>query len=309
MKLDFIIIGGQKCGSTYLHKVISDHPQINMLKEEIPNFESPEYEHGGLKELENMLTGLDQRKVIGIKRPSYLTIHDVKDRIQKEVPHAKLIAILRNPVERLKSAYFHYMNNGAMPVQPLHEGMTAVLEGKVSPKYKRSRELLEFGMYAKYLRAYKEAFDENILILLHDDLKRDKLEVIKKCYHFLEVDDTYIPGEEVLNGRPQKVNYSIPKAKLKAFNNKFLFSYNEDRTRLTVKDQNLFEKIAYNGIKGFDKLVFSPLFNSEEKPFFEQEQLKKIQAVYREDIDALEQLLSVDLSHWLKSPLRSERPS
>ena len=45
MKLDFAIIGGQKCGSTYLHHVISEHPEVEMVSGESPQFEDPDYHY------------------------------------------------------------------------------------------------------------------------------------------------------------------------------------------------------------------------------------------------------------------------
>ena len=111
MKLDFIIIGGQKCGSTYLHHIINEHPEIDTLPGESPYFESPDYEDYGMDKLEKLINELDQNKVIGIKRPNYLSKPEVPLRIFKENRKIKLIVILRNPIERLWAKYSHRHRN------------------------------------------------------------------------------------------------------------------------------------------------------------------------------------------------------
>lgn len=299
MKLDFIVIGGQKCGSTYIHTVINQHPDVQMPMGESAHFESPDYENGGLKQLEQLLSKLDQTKKIGIKRPNYLCKAEVVDRIYNFDKDMKLIVILRNPIDRLKSSYFHRMNYGVSPILPLNEGIDKLLQGKLKKKYPRTEELIEFGYYAKYLKEYIKKFGDKLLILFYDDLVKDKLGTIKKCYSFLELDDKFVPDEKSLDSRPQKVNYSLLRTKLLTQKNRFRFTYNESRTRLFVKKQNSLDHFICRNIDRIDRYILSKYFVEDKKPRFNPDTLSRLAKIYKEDVKELEAMCQVDLSHWI----------
>ena len=84
--------------------------------------------------------------------------------------------------------------------------------------YKKSiqevRKFLEFGLYHKHLENYLRYFGDNIKIFLMDDLKSKQNQVISECYKFLGIDDMYMPPQKILKGRPQKVNYSLFRARV-----------------------------------------------------------------------------------------------
>lgn len=300
MKLDFIVIGGQKCGSTYIQEVINQHPDVDMVKGECPHFESPDYENGGLKKLENLIKELDHNKLIGIKRPNYLSRPEVPSRIKSQNKNVKLITILRNPVDRLKSAYFHNMNDGFAPVLALNTGVEKLLNGELNKKYPRTKELLEFGFYGKFIKNYLELFDENLLVLTYDELRKDKLAVIKKCYSFLNIDDNFIP-HQWLNTRPQKVNYSLLRTHVLTKKNRFTFDYNDNRTRLSLKNQSLLDKIICKNIDLLDRFFLNKFIISNKKPEFTPEIKQQLLEIYASDIEDLESLLSIDLSNWKKT--------
>ncbi|MGD1889034.1 MAG: sulfotransferase domain-containing protein [Cyclobacteriaceae bacterium] len=299
MKLDFAIIGGQKCGSTYLQEIIYQHPNVQMVEGECPHFESPDYENDGLFRLNKLLKNLDQSKCIGIKRPNYLSRLEVPERIKKINRDIKLILILRNPLERLRSAYFHYMNYGFSPVLPLNEGVEKILSGKLFAKYHHTASLIEFGFYAKFLKIYLQEFDHsNLLVLLHDDLKKDKLSVIRRCYSFLNIDTNFVPHHNSLESRPQKVNYSLIRTKILAKKNRFQFSYNNEKTRLFVKDQTEWDKLICRNIDRIDRYIINKLTDNNKKPQFNERIKRRLHDLYNSEIEELEKLLSVDLTIW-----------
>lgn len=298
MKLDFIIIGGQKCGSTYLHHIINEHPDISMVSGESPEFETPDYENGGLEKLKNKIQKLDQNKVIGIKRPNYLCSEEVPERLFKESPNAKLIVILRNPVERLKSSYFHQINNGFCPVLEINTGVKKLLDGSLNESYPRTKNIIKYGFYSTYLKKYINLFEHNLLILTYDELRENRDQVIKKCYKFLNVDESFVPQKEI-NKRPQKVTYSIPRVKFLVKANKYRFSYNKNKTRLFEKKQNLWDILNYSIIKGVDKYILNYFFKNEKPELSEKNKLKLIE-IYKDDIQALESMINCDLNSWKK---------
>jgi len=297
MKLDFIIIGGQKCGSTYLHEVINEHPDIEMVPGECPHFESPDYEKGGVEQLNKLIEKLDNNKILGIKRPSYLSKSEVPFRIKKVNNKVKLIVILRNPLERLKSAYFHYMNYGFSPLLELNSGIEKLLNGDLAKQYPRTAEILEFSFYWKNLNHYLDIFKENILVLTYDELKEDRKSVIEKCYSFLGVNKSFIPSQS-LNSRPQKVNYSLIRTRFLAKMNKHQYIYNKDRTRLFNKDKSVWDKCICGVIYLIDKYVLIFFIKNNKKPEFDSYIKQQLIKKYHLDIENLEKTLNVDLSRW-----------
>lgn len=297
MKLDFIIIGGQKCGSSYLHNVISQHPDVDMIPDECAHFESPDYEDRGVEKLMDLLKELNQEKLIGIKRPNYLAKPEVPARIQQANKNIKLIAILRNPIDRLKSAYFHSMRNGFSPILSLDQGVEKLLKGDLAKNYPRTDELIEFGLYFKHLKEYKTLFGERLLVLTYDQLLKDKKKVIKKCYTFLGVDNGFIPYNSI-DSRPQKVTYSLLRTWFLNKKNKHLFTYNKPKTRLFLKTQSRLDRFSIGCIDWIDRLILQRISKGNKKPEFNDSIKEQLLELYRQDIDGLETLLNIDLSLW-----------
>lgn len=293
----FMIIGAQKSASTFIQLCLAEHPEIFMPKGETPFFETPDYEQSeGLVALEKIFEGR-QEPSLGIKRPNYLGKPEVPPRIQKHLPDAKLIAVLRNPIDRAISAYFHNIYYGFIPPLDVEFGMRKLLfDPSYSEENKRAPEILEFGFYYKYLSEYAHFIERNqLLIFLHEDVVKAPLESIQKTYEFLGVASDYTPKS--LHSRPQRVLYNLKRLKLVSKRNRFMFRYDGNRTRLHGKDMSLIEKALAGGITFFDKKILVRLM-SNEKPRISAHLRKMLYDVYADDIASLETMLDRDLSMW-----------
>lgn len=293
---NFLIIGAQKSASTFIHICLAEHPEVFMPPDEITYFEDPDFRQIKLEEFERLFAEVNGEKAIGIKRPNYLAKPEVPARIKEMVPEAKLIAVLRNPVQRAVSAYFHYVNNGFIPPAPLEKSMTRLLDGEYEKSYPKSEEILEYGLYHKHLERYLSFFDrERILVLFHDEIAKDNLAQLQETYRFLGIDDSYVPRQ--LNDRPQAVVYSIPRLKLLRLRNERLYDYNSDRTRLYIREQSRLDRAVCRTIDRLDRFVLSRVFGNE-KPALGEGLRRKLHAFYAEDVGRLEELLGVNLERW-----------
>ncbi len=107
-KPDFLIIGAQKSGTTSLFDLLVTHPKILMPPNKEVHFFDFQYQNGlswYYSQLPDKFQSL-RRNLIGEATPSYLYHLLSAERIYKTLPNTKLIAILRNPVDRAISQYF-----------------------------------------------------------------------------------------------------------------------------------------------------------------------------------------------------------
>jgi hypothetical protein len=160
-RLDFVIAGAEKAGTTFLVEALRSSPDVAMPAREVRFFRDPFYPER--ERLEDELAGLDGR-LVGIKHPSYLGRPEVPERIAHHYPDVRLLFVLRDPVERAVSAYLHYLRWGQVPFLPPDEGLRRVLDdATASPKY---TDVVEFGRYHTYLRRYLDHFDRSQLLVL-----------------------------------------------------------------------------------------------------------------------------------------------
>ena len=112
----FAIIGAQKSATTFIHRCLSDHPEVFMPSGEISYFEDPDYQESSFDEFLDLFADAKQNQLKGIKRPTYLHKPECPVRIKKIIPDVKLIVVLRNPIDRFISAYFHCIKFNFLPV-------------------------------------------------------------------------------------------------------------------------------------------------------------------------------------------------
>ncbi len=177
-RVSFIGIGAQKCASTWLHDVLSQHPRVAMPtgKKEIDYF-SYHYDFG-FQWYEHHFAASESR-LAGEISPSYLHDPGIAERVAHYNPDMRIILIVREPLARALSNHKHEVRIGHFQGEDL--SFEAGLRN--NPSY------IEQGLYARHLRRWLDVFPrENVLVLRFDDVFARPRDVAAQVCEFLEIE-------------------------------------------------------------------------------------------------------------------------
>jgi hypothetical protein len=200
---DFVIIGTMKGGTTSLYKYLTQHPHIlSARKKEVHFFDKSYQFNRGIrwyKSYFSLQKLASEQLITGEASPSYMFYPQVPYRLFNVLPHVKLIAILRNPVDR---AYSHYQRNVFRGYETLSfEDAIAQeeqrLEGEkdkiiANPNYEsrvyRLYSYLARGRYIEQLESWFQYFTSHqLLIIKSEDLFTHPSQQLNKVFDFLEI--------------------------------------------------------------------------------------------------------------------------
>src|SRR5918996_4052610 len=180
---DFVIIGAQKGGTSFLYYLLTRHPLVEpAARKELHFFDQPEHFDNGAEWYRRCFPRLSskdgQRSITGEATPYYLFDPPVAKRMAEIVPNARLIALLRNPVDR---AYSHYQMQVKRGTEP--RDFEEAIEQQDSSYVSR-------GLYVDQLLRWSEFFSkEQMLILKSEDFFERPVETLKVVLGFLELPD------------------------------------------------------------------------------------------------------------------------
>ena len=202
----FLIIGAQKAGTSSLHIYLSQHPQILPgLRKEIHFFDL--HYDKSLDWYRAHFPLAPDGCITGEASPFYLCHPHVPRRISQTIPSVKLVILLRNPVDRAISHYFHAVRHKRENL-PLEEAFRKE-EQRIGPELAKMQKD-EFynsdvyqrhsyknrGIYVDQLKAYSEYFDkEQMIILDSEDFFHNSKESLKEVFSFLNVDMEFLPDD------------------------------------------------------------------------------------------------------------------
>ena len=295
MKLDFFIMGTEKGGSTYLLQCVREHPAIFMPDQEIAFFEDAFYHEDDLSDFEANFVDSGSATLLGVKRPTMLGHPEFGPRLHRAYPDARLIAILRHPIDRALSAYTHHRSIGTIPNQDAERFLSRMLEGPLAD-YPRASTVLEQGRYERDLRRVEEHYPRDRMCLLTlDDVKKDDRAALRRVFEFLDVDPDYEP--RATRKQPMRAPYSPIMSSYRRFTTNLL----HDRTRdgfLVRRETPLLAPAHFASAVG--NRLLEKLLPGGTKPQISRELRARLVDYYAEDITGLEKRLDRDLSNWRK---------
>lgn len=183
---NFIVIGAGKAGTTSLYGYLSDHPQVFMSDPKELNFFTIEDNwHLGLPWYERHFEGASGARAIGEASGNYANWPEyagVPERMAGVVPDAQLVYVIRDPVERMESAY-RYMRVLGAEHQPMEEAF------RERPIY------MNVSRYALQIEQYLQHYPrERLLVIVSEDLRGQREATMRRVFSFLDVDtDVILP--------------------------------------------------------------------------------------------------------------------
>ena len=313
-KPNFLIIGAQRSGTTSLFRYLKQHPDIYMSKMKEPKFfvfdgEDPQFEgtekepskarYQALRQASitnfqdycGLFVGATGQKAIGEASPHYLYCPRAAERIRYYLPDAKVIAILRDPVER---AYSNFFLQGPRDAKQFIAMFTQAIQEEENSRlddiWDGEIHYVRKGFYYTQLKRYFDIFDQNrIGVYLYSDLEDNLPGLLQDIFRFLEVDDTFTPdtGERFSNsGRHVAVDPSLKKLLEKKWLKTIARCLFSNEVRYSIR-----HKLGY---------FFEPKKERFVKPLLPLDLREKLIETYREDIEKLQDLLNRDLSQWLQ---------
>ncbi|QFU10340.1 Sulfotransferase domain protein [Rhodobacteraceae bacterium THAF1] len=139
--IDFLVVGAAKSATTWLRHQLQDDPAIYMPDPEL-HFFSREYERG-LDWYTDQFTPHPGARLIGEKSNTYMDTPIAAERMFKALPHVRLVAVLRDPVERAYSDYCMYFRRGSV---------TADIEAYLDPERAADKRFLSVSRYDLHLK-------------------------------------------------------------------------------------------------------------------------------------------------------------
>jgi hypothetical protein len=204
---DFFIVGHPKCGTTALYEALRRHPQIYMPDGKEPWFFAPELHvrtpprpEGTPRTLEEYLSlflAATPEQCVGEATAHYLWSHEAASRIAAVQPHARIIAILREPASFLRSLHLQFVQSYVETEGDLRRAIELEDDrrhGRSVPRHTYWPQALMYSEHVRYveqLRRYRACFaPEQMLVLIYDDFRSDGDGTVREVLRFLELDDT-----------------------------------------------------------------------------------------------------------------------
>ncbi len=292
---NFIVIGAGKSGTTTLYDIAKQHPSVFVSEEKELDFFSHHHQNG-LEWYQNThFSGASGYPARGEASPSYLG-HSVDAAACMKAAYQerplRLIAILRNPVDRAYSAYW-FWKKYAWENLPFEKAIQAEREwfdthpDEAASFPRRQRNYVYSGRYATLLQPYLECFSrERFQFLLFEDLVADFAGTASQFYEFVGVDPNFKPEHVVKNPSILARNQRLQKS----------LTDPSDLLRQSVRAALLILPASLR--KRWKKGLRKANMVQKKYPPMQESTRHELTAYYREEVEELERITGRDLSRW-----------
>jgi Sulfotransferase domain len=286
---NFLLIGANKAGTTSVYRYLAQHPEVYVSPMKEPNYFAPHirrrdtWRHlpGTLEEYEALFDGVGREHAIGEASTAYLPDDEAPALVREALPEVRLVAILRNPLERAFSDYGMHRSWGDEELT-FADAVASELDGSV-PGLSWGRRYVEFGFYGRHLCRWLALFErEQLGIYLYDDLARDPEALLSGVAEFLGVSTSFSP-ETV-----ERHNITRHPPRIRAVEQVAQWRPAKAAVKHVVPNR------ALTRLKEFVRR------KNSVPPVFPPEIRQRLIELYRDDVAVVERIVDRDLSPWLR---------
>lgn len=278
MRPTFVGIGAQKCASSWLYDILSDHPEVCVSEKKEVDYFTHHFDNGRLW-YESQFPDKPGARAIGEISPSYFHEISATGRVHQYLPEARILVSLRDPVERALSQHRHLVRIGVLngPDFSFETGLAT------NPSY------VEQGLYATHLSRWIDLFGkERVMVILMDDIRKDAAKVSASVYRFLGIADNHQPAALMEKSNP---SYAVRNRGLE----NMVKIFRRSAKRIGMGD--LWHGLGNSGLrKMYRKINRAPSETVIPKP--KPETMASLHDYFIPEIERLESILGRDLHSW-----------
>ena len=307
-KPNFFIVGAPKCGTTSLHEYLQRHPNVFMPFFKEPHFFGSDLEGSRFRQFRNkperylkLFRDARGEKRIGESSPWYLASQRAAEEIQAYDPAAKIIIMLRNPIDMMYSMWSQFRYSGNEQIGSFEEALAAEADRRAGRRIRRAAHCItglyyrEMARFVKQVPRYFERFgQENVMVLIFDDFRSDTPAAYRAVLDFLDLDpqdkmtfDIRNPNKEVRLEWLQKL----------IVDSGFSLMLLKDRLTYLATTHSL---VPYSFRTRAVKGVIAVYTKYERRSPLTTTLRKRLAGELEGEIDALSALLDRDLTHWYR---------
>jgi hypothetical protein len=295
---NFFIVGAAKCGTTSMYEYLRQHPDVFMPEFKEPIFFGQDLDIAPcwcVRDERDYLALFDQaggKKRIGESSVWYICSRSAPDEIRRFNPDAKVVIMLRHPVEFLYSLHGLFLWTDNEDIADFEQAFFAQDDrrhGRRIPDmayFQQGLQYTQMAAFSEQVQRYRDVFPASqVHVILHDDLKKDLSGVYRRLLEFLDLDSTFQPEFRMFN-ETRAVRH-VP----------FHRFFNRPRTRRRIqKTAPAISRILRRKLADLLIFLFRPPYRS---PKIDAAVRARLTPLFEDEIQRLGRLLGRDLSHWL----------
>jgi hypothetical protein len=292
---NFFIVGAPKCGTSSLYTYLRQHPDVFMPEIKEPNFFAVDLGFPVERDLAGYLALFAEardEKRLGEASTWHLFSPAAPTKIKEFCPAAKIICMLRNPVDMIYSLHGQSVFSGHEDILDFAAALDAEADrkqGRRLPKHAigvKGRFYRDVAMYSEQVQRYFDVFGRaNVQVIIFDDFKRDTARIYRETCEFLGIDASFQPTFEVANPHTRRRSMALRNLIW------FLWSEPVRRLRKSVLPPALqrFGKRMAAGIESLNT-------KSEKRPPLDPALRARLQEEFAPDVERLSEMLGRDLA-------------
>lgn len=294
-KPNFFIVGAPKCATTSMYEYLRQHPQVFMPNIKEPYFFCPDLDIAAYRTIRErqrylaLFAGAGEAKRIGEASVWYLYSREAARRIHAFSPSARILIMLRNPVDMMYSLHGQFLktlNEEIVDFEQALGAQPARRRGRAVPPKAHFPQGLQYTDVARYTTQVKRYFDvfgrRQTQVISFDDFVRAPARVYRDVLRFLGVQDSFRPDFEVANAaEPIRIDPITRMLK--------------DRPRLLTTVKRTLPDAWRRRVVGAVRARQAPL---PRKPHLSPRLRARLQKQFRPEVEALSELLGRNLTVW-----------